>query len=394
MSEQRWRCRAGVSDRFVGRSRPARSCKTVVMFSAVVSVLILSSTTVHGVDASTTVDTYSIAGGVTAGINLGETSMLLTTADAPPSKRNAICCVPRRKSALAKHLPGYTVLLLFAVVLIAVTVACTNAKTFPLQGEVLAKNASTDELTIKHGDIPGFMPAMTMPYKIKDATLMADVEVGDKIAAQASVDKKTGEYWLENIQVTNRSGRGQVKLEAPHMLSPGEKVPDIPLVNQDGHTIRFADFKGKAVLLTFIYTRCPMPTFCPRLSSQFAKIHNELKKMGGDYDRTHLLTVSFDPKYDTAPVLRKYGLAYLDGDETGFSHWDFASTDATDLRSLAEAFGLQYEEQDNQIAHTMSIVLIGPDERVVKSWSVEWTSEELLGALRSAAAGKDQTAQR
>lgn len=394
MSEQRWRCGAGNSNRIAGRWRPA-GCRVKhwVMFSAVVSMLTLSSTTVHGVDASTAVGTYSIAGEATAG-NLGETSMLLTTADASPSKRNAICCVPRRRSALAKHLPGYTVLLLFALVLIAVTAACTNAKKFSLQGEVLAKNASTNELTIKHGDIPGFMPAMTMPYKIKDVTLMPDVEVGDKIAAQAMVDKKTGDYWLENIRVTNRSGRGQVDLEAPHMLSAGEIVPDIPLVNQDGHTIRFADFKGKAILLTFIYTRCPMPTFCPRLSSQFAKIHNELKKVSKDYDGTHLLTVSFDPKYDTAPVLRKYGLAYLDGDETGFSHWDFAYTDATDLRRLAEAFGLQYEEQDNQIAHTMSIVLIGPDERVVKSWSVEWTSEELLEALRNAAAGRARTAQR
>ena len=104
-----------------------------------------------------------------------------------------------------------------------------------------------------------------------------------------------------------------------------------------------------------------MPNFCPRLSSQFARIHNELKKNPEDYGKTHLLTISFDPKYDTPAVLRKYGLAYLDGDESGFSHWDFASPNPADLHRLAQAFGLEYEGDGNQISHTMIIVLIAPD---------------------------------
>src|SRR5208337_4863905 len=115
------------------------------------------------------------------------------------------------------------------------------------------------------------------------------------------------------------------KPAARRVLKIGEKVPDLQLVNQDGRPFHFSDFKGKAVLVTFIYTRCPMPAFCPRLSSQFAKIHDALAKTPDDYDRTHLLTISFDPKYDTAPVLRRYGLAYLDNNAEGFSHWSFAS---------------------------------------------------------------------
>ena len=127
-----------------------------------------------------------------------------------------------------------------------------------------------------------------------------------------------------------------------------------------------------------------MPTFCPRLSSQFAKIHNELKKYPEDYSKTHLLTISFDPKYDTPAVLRKYGLAYLEGDAAGFSHWDFAGTKEADMRQLAQAFGLEYQEQDSQISHTMNIGLIAPDGTLVKSWSTEWTWNELLVALRQA----------
>ena len=169
------------------------------------------------------------------------------------------------------------------------------------------------------------------------------------------------------------------------MLMPGERVPDVALVNQDGRKIHLSDFAGKAVLVTFIYTRCPMPNFCPRLSSQFARIQKELKKNPGDYAKTQLVTISFDPKYDTPAVLRKYGLAYLEGDESGFGHWDFASTDPADLQRLAQAFGLEYEEEDNQITHTMSIVLIAPNGTVAKYWSTDWTWTELMASLQDAA---------
>ena len=130
--------------------------------------------------------------------------------------------------------------------------------------------------------------------------------------------------------------------------------------------------------------RCPMPNFCPRLSSQFAKIHQDLAKTPGAYQKTHLLTISFDPKYDTPPVLRKYGLAYLSNDSSGFSHWDFASTKPADLRKLAEAFGLEYFEEDNQITHTMDIGLINPDGAVSKYWAYQWTADDLENALRDA----------
>ncbi len=171
------------------------------------------------------------------------------------------------------------------------------------------------------------------------------------------------------------------------MVKPGEHVPDLELINQDGKTFHLSDFKGKAVLMTFIYTRCPLPEFCPRLSSQFARIQQDLAKMPEDYARTHLVTVSFDPQYDTPEVLRKYGMAYLRDDAAGFSHWDFASAPPEKLRDLANAFGLYYLEEDNQISHSMNIVLIAPDGTVAKYWSADWTTPELEDALRTAARG-------
>jgi len=269
--------------------------------------------------------------------------------------------------------------------LLLASLACSHRKTYPLQGEVRGKDLTTNEVTVNHGDIPGFMPAMTMPYKVKNTAMLQELQPGDKIAAEVVVSKDGNDYWLEDVRITDESKRGKVKPTESHMLMPGERVPDVPLVNQDGQTIRLKDFAGKAVLVTFIYTRCPVPTFCPRLSSQFARIHNELKTTPDDYSKTQLLTISFDPKYDTPAVLRKYGLAYLEGDASGFSQWDFASTKEADMRRLAQAFGLSFQEQDNQISHTMNIALIAPDGTLVRSWFTEWTADELLKALRQAA---------
>jgi len=270
------------------------------------------------------------------------------------------------------------------ILLLAMSAAC-RPKKYPLQGEVVAKNVATGEITVKHGDIPGFMMAMVMPYRVKNPGIVQEVQAGDKIAAVVVIGSDRSDYWLEDVRITDESARGRaIPAVGTRMLMPGAKVPDVDLVNQDGRTIHLSDFSGKAVLVTFLYTRCPMPDFCPRLSSQFAQIHDELKKTPADYAKTHLLTVSFDPKYDTPAVLRKYGLRYLNGDEGGFSHWDFASANPKDLGRLAEAFGLQYEEKDGQIIHTMNIVLIAPDSTMSRFWSTNWTGTELIDSLRQA----------
>jgi protein SCO1/2 len=272
------------------------------------------------------------------------------------------------------------------MLLLTAAIGCNRVKKYPLQGEVVSKSVTTNEITVNHGDIPGFMPAMAMPYRVKDPAVIKGLQLGDKIAAELVVGKDRSDYWLENVRITDESGRIQARRAAgPRMLMPGERVPDVALINQDGRKIHLSDFAGKALLVTFIYTRCPMPDFCPRLSSQFARIHDELQKSPGDYSKTHLLTISFDPKYDTPAVLRKYGLAYLDGDASGFSHWDFASTNSTALGQLARAFGLQYEGEDNQISHNMSIVLIAPDGTVARFWSTNWTWTELMESMRNAA---------
>jgi len=259
-------------------------------------------------------------------------------------------------------------------------------KKFVLHGQVVEMDKNKNEVTVKHEDIPGLMPAMTMSFKVKDQKIWLDLHPGDRIVAEIDTTSDENGYLLENIRITEKGvARGAPTGILTRRLSIGEPIPNLVLTNQDGKMFRLSDFGGKALLVTFIYTRCPMPMFCPRLSSQFARIHSHLKNEPEAYRRTHLVTISFDPKYDTPSVLRKYGLAYLENDASGFSHWDFASTNASDLQKLANAFGLKYREEDKQITHTMVIALIGKDSTLVKYWSEDWTVSELEGALRAQA---------
>lgn len=269
---------------------------------------------------------------------------------------------------------------------LAFAFGCRNStKHYTLKGQVLAKNVSVGQVSVDNQDIPGFMVAMTMNYTVKDPQGLQQIQPGDRIRADVVVEND-GNYWLQHVRITDQSARGAVSITTkPRELLPGEQVPDVPLINQDRRTVHLADFKGKAVLLTFIYTRCPLPTFCPLITSQFAAIHNALAQTPPVYQKTHLVSVSLDPDYDTAAVLRNYGLTYLKDDASGFLQWDFVSTSAGDLQKLASAFGLEYYEQDNQISHSMSTILVAADGSVKQTWSGnEWKTSEVLAALKNA----------
>ncbi|HTQ61466.1 MAG TPA: SCO family protein [Candidatus Solibacter sp.] len=252
---------------------------------------------------------------------------------------------------------------------------------YDFKGRVVSKVPETHTLVVDHENIPNLMAAMTMPYPVAANVDLSAVEAGDQVMARVVVDKN-GNYELTKVAVTDSSHR-QKEVKETRQLFPGEEIPDVELVNQDGKKIRLSDFRGKTVLLTFIYTRCPMPTFCPRLSSLFAAVEKELAKDPKEYSRTQLISVSIDPKFDGPPVLRKYGLAYLGGDEKKFEHWSFTVPTPENLKKLAQAFALVYEEEENQIAHSMSTVLIGPDGRLIREWNVsDWSAAEAVAAMR------------
>src|SRR4029077_11309497 len=117
----------------------------------------------------------------------------------------------------------------------------------------------------------------------------------------------------------------------------GTQVPDFALVNQDGKRMRLQQYRGKSVLLTFIYTRCPLPDYCPLMTHNFAEIDKALAKNPKLYADTHLLSISFDPKFDTPPVLRNYARSYVqDKGAQTFQHWEFAALQAGETKDVTK----------------------------------------------------------
>jgi protein SCO1/2 len=270
--------------------------------------------------------------------------------------------------------------------------ASGELKTFPIRGKIVSVDAAKGMVTLDHEAIPGFMDAMTMPYKLKDASVASELHPGDRITAKLLVRKTADGYedpMLDEIVVTAQARPDYKPAVQYHVPTAGDAVPDYKLTNQSGRTIHLAQFKGRVLLLTFVYTRCPLPDFCIRMSQNFAQIDKALKADPALYARTHLLSISFDPKFDTPAVLKSYGETYIGTDaKQAFAHWDFAVPPAGELAALTQFFDVGITPGDAGLpTHSLSTALIGKDGKV-RAWYAtnEWTPAEVLAAIRSAAA--------
>jgi protein SCO1/2 len=247
-------------------------------------------------------------------------------------------------------------------------------------------------VTLDHEAIPGFMDAMTMPYKLKDASVASELHPGDRITAKMLVRKVGDDYEdpvLDEIVVTAQARPDYKPAVQYHIPTAGDAVPDYKLTNQSGRTIHLAQFKGRVLLLTFVYTRCPLPDYCIRMSQNFAQIDKALKADPALYAKTHLLSISFDPKFDTPAVLKSYGETYIGTDaKQAFAHWDFAVPPAGELAALTQFFDVGITQGDAGLpTHSLSTALIGKDGKV-RAWypTNEWTPAEVLAAIKNAAA--------
>jgi len=262
----------------------------------------------------------------------------------------------------------------------------TNYKVYKLRGKVVSTDAAKGEATLNHEAIPGFMDAMTMPYKLKDASILSELHPGDVITADVLVSADpNADYLIDHIVVVGQARPDYKPPVSYHVPAPGDATPDFKLRNQDGRPIHLGQFKGKALLVTFIYTRCPSPEFCPRVTRNFAEVEKQLAANPAVYAKTHLLCVSFDPEHDTPERLRAYGATYIGSDaKNAFAHWDFAVPEKPVLLEMAKFFDLgMTSDAEGTITHTLSTTLIGPDGKVVRFYpGNEWTAEQVAGDLK------------
>lgn len=262
-----------------------------------------------------------------------------------------------------------------------------DTRRYELTGQIVAVRADTRQLVVKHGDIPGFMPAMTMTYEVKDAGLLRERRPGDLITATLVVEPD-GEAWLSGVAPT---GRAPLPEGAParipaaagvRLLRAGDLVPDIPLVDQDGAQLRLADWRGSPVAITFIYLRCPLPQFCPLMDRRFAELQALVGARPGLRGRVRLLSVSFDPKADDPPRLRAHA-AKLGADP---AVWRFATAPEPEVDRFAAAFGVNViREADGTITHNLRTAVIDAQGRLVVAHDGgAWTAEELAADLERA----------
>jgi len=259
-------------------------------------------------------------------------------------------------------------------------------KTFNIRGKVLAIHDA--KVTLDGEDVPGFMEAMTMDYKLKDPSVASELHPGDRITAKVLADKSAEGYTnirLDDIVVIAQARPDYKPPVSYHVPTPGDQVPNFKFLNQSDRTIQLDQFRGKLVLLTFIYTRCQLADFCPRMSRNFADVDKALAADPALYKKTHLLSISFDPAYDTPKVLRSYGGAYT-GNYTNekFLHWDFAAPTEKDLATVTQYFDVGVTPGDNRsLTHSLSTVLIGKDGKVIAWYPTnEWKPEDVVATIR------------
>ncbi len=253
---------------------------------------------------------------------------------------------------------------------------------YHLTGRVVSIDKRAKSVMIDAEDIPGYMTAMTMPYPVKDPGMLDKLAPGDQVTADVVV--QGDDSWLENAVVTGHSTPPKPSSEM-HIPAAGEAVPDFAFVNQDNRSISLRRYRGQVLLITFIYTRCPFPDFCPRISHQFAAINRQLQSDPTLGRRTHLLSVSFDPVHDTPKILRSYGLSCSGNDNpTVFRHWEFAAPRAADLPAISTFFGLDYQQDGSEkdgtsITHSLSTAVIGPDGKIFRWYhGSDWQPSDLI----------------
>ncbi len=272
---------------------------------------------------------------------------------------------------------GVWIALFVSVLLIS---GCRRApeNRYELRGTVVSVDKAQRQAVIEHEEIPGLMHAMTMPFNVREDWVLEALAPGQSVEAALVV--KGDRSWIEDVRISQSRS-----VDTPGARSvlpaPGDAVPGFGLVDQDGRPIDLAQFRGRPLLMTFIYTRCPLPDFCPRTNMNFAEVYRGLRSLPASDRKPRLLTVSFDTEYDKPAVLKEYARRFMNPPD--FGEWTFATGSEEEIRAITGHFGLIYRHESGQITHSLVTALIAPDGRLEKLYlGNQWTPGEILAAYR------------
>ena len=276
--------------------------------------------------------------------------------------------------------------------LCAIAAACdraptndANSRTYQVRGIVRGFAPDHSTVGVQHEDIPGFMPSMTMPFSVKNQKEISALKIGDGISFRMTVTDK--DLFLDQVKVIPA---GDVHVATPtpppaasssaaRRLKEGEIVPFFSLTNQEGARITADTLREHPYILTFIFTRCPVPNFCPRISQNFALLQEAIKADAILAAKARLLSITLDPAFDTPAILKSYA-EYQKADPT---IWTFATGEQAQIDNLTQSFAVYVEPEGGTISHGLATALIGADGSVIKIWrGNSWTPSEVIDELR------------
>jgi len=260
-----------------------------------------------------------------------------------------------------------------------------DAQVFRVKG-VFLQTKGPEVAVIDHETIPDHMPAMVMPFRAARPTELTPLAAGDEIFFDYIVDGF--ESWIENVvatgkkRLTNRPAKAATAAHGP--LKIGDILPDREFINEAGEPFRLSDSRGKAVALTFVFTRCPMPEACPKMMRNFAAVSAALKADASAPSNWQLLTISFDSFHDTPEKMKAYGDSY------GYdpSRWRLLSSDSCcTIKDIAADVDLRYTDDPTaSMEHNLRTLVLDTKGRITKIFTDEtWTVDELTTAIREAA---------
>ena len=277
---------------------------------------------------------------------------------------------------------------IFLAALIATSLVfagCSNAKddnanqtkSFTVLGYIEKIEMDGSRLVIDHDEMPDYMPAMIMPFTVKDPAESHDLSPGDQIRFTYIAEPTRS--WIEGIEKTGLKRETKIKDDkdfSSSILKPHDFLPNYTFLDQENREVHLSDYRGQPVAFTFVFTRCPVPEYCPAMMRNFGKVDEMLGEDPSAPDSWQLLTISFDPEYDTPEVMKQYGQAFGKQSE----NWSLLTSATLEpIEGIAKNVGLKFGKKDGSYLHNLRTVVLDSDGRITKIFTDEtWSPDELV----------------
>lgn len=269
----------------------------------------------------------------------------------------------------------------------------TVPKGRPLTGRVVTVLSERGTLLVDHEEIPGYMPRMTMEFEVGPGDLALAKE-GAALRATL-VEPGEGRFRLEGIWWVDAVAEGAVQKAAAQLREEtnirgraayrevGENLPDFALYDQNGQVAQAARWRGKQILVNFIYTRCPIATMCPLATSKMMETQRLAKETG--VANLELVSITLDPEYDTPGVLREF--ATTRGIDT--SNFSLLTGPEGAIKDLLKQFGVMAELDGDAktevplIKHTLATLLINEQGKIAwRADGSQWKPSEFVEKMK------------